>query len=367
VKYYIIAGEASGDLHGSNLIKAIFQKDAQAKIRCWGGNLMEEAGATLVKHYQKLAFMGFWEVLLNLRTILKNLDFCKKDILQFQPDRVVYIDYPGFNLRIARWAYQMGFENHYYISPQVWAWKENRVAQMKKHLTALYVILPFEKAYFEQQHHYKTHFVGHPLQDVLKTLQRDDAFLERHELPKDKPIIALLPGSRKQEIQKMLPLFLKVLPYFPHHQFIIAGAPGLKKGVYEPFLTTKKIKIVFNETYLVLQKAQAAIVTSGTATLQTALLGVPQMVCYKTSFLNYFIGKQFVRLKYISLVNLILNKRAVIELIQQQCTVNTIRETLEEILSAKGQQKIKQDYQQLETLVGPSGASEKVAALLLES
>jgi len=364
VKYYILAGEASGDLHGSHLIKALREVDPKAKIRCWGGDLMEQAGATLVKHYRDLAFMGFWEVILHLKTILHNLRFCKQDIAHFNPDRIVYIDYPGFNLRVAQWAHQRGFKNHYYISPQVWAWKESRVKQMKKNLDALYVILPFEQPYFENNHQLKAHFVGHPLRDALASLEKDTDFLSRNELEDDRPLLALLPGSRKQEIKKMLPLFLSVLPHFSDHQFVVAGAPSIPLSFYEKILKNTNVKLVQDETYSLLQHAQAALVTSGTATLETALFGVPQMVCYKSSFITYFIGKQLVKLKYISLVNLILNKKAVVELIQQQCTTKKIVETLDAILSPSGKNEIKKNYQQLERLLGPPGASKKLAQLL---
>ncbi len=366
MKYYIIAGEASGDLHGSNLIHALRKKDPKAEIRCWGGELMKNAGATLVKNYKELAFMGFWEVLINLKTILKNLRLCREDIDKFNPDRIVYIDYPGFNLRIARWAHEKGFKNHYYISPQVWAWKENRVADMKKNLDALYVILPFESAYFKNRHNFKTHFVGHPLRDALDFLKPDVNFFERNAIEKKLPLVALLPGSRKQEVKKMLPLFLKISKHFPNYQFIVAGAPGLSSTFYELLLKGSSLKIVCNQTYSLLSFAKAALVTSGTATLETALFNVPQMVCYKSSFFTYFIGKRLVRLNYISLVNLILDKEAVRELIQHECNEKNIIKVLREILSTSGQQNIKSDYKILEEKLGPPGASERVANLLLE-
>ena len=366
MKYYIIAGEASGDLHGSNLIHVLRKKDPKAEIRCWGGELMKNAGATLVKHYRELAFMGFWEVLINLKTILKNLRFCRDDINKFNPDRIVYIDYPGFNLRIARWAHEKGFKNHFYISPQVWAWKENRVANMKKNLDALYVILPFESAYFKNVHNFKTHFVGHPLRDALHLLKPDINFLERNAIEKKLPIVALLPGSRKQEVKKMLPLFLKISQRFPKYQFVVAGAPALPSTFYDSLLKGSSLKIVYNQTYSLLSFAKAALVTSGTATLETALFNVPQMVCYKSSFFTYFIGKKLVRLNYISLVNLILEKQAVTELIQHECNEKNIIKVLQELLSATGQQKIKSDYKILEEKLGPPGASERVVNLILE-
>jgi len=278
MKYYIIAGEASGDLHGSNLMKALFKNDGQAEIRFWGGDLMQSVGGTLVKHYRDLAFMGFAEVVSNLGTILRNISFCKKDILQFNPDVIVFIDYPGFNMRIAKWAKKQGIKTHYYIAPQVWAWKENRIKAIKRDFDQLSVILPFEKEYFEQKHNFPVTFVGHPLIDAIHNRPQSDeiAFKTAHGLD-ERPIIALLPGSRKQEISKMLQLMLSVVPDFPDYQFVIAGAPSQDFSFYEPFLQGKTIKFVSNKTYDLLAIAHAALVTSGTATLETALFKVPEI------------------------------------------------------------------------------------------
>ena len=367
MNYYLISGEASGDLHGSNLIRALKKLDDKACFRAWGGDLMREQGATLVKHYSDLAFMGFWEVLKHLPTVLKNISFCKKDILDFQPDVIIYIDYPGFNLRIAEWAKKQGFKNHYYISPQVWAWKENRVRMMKHSLDALYVVLPFEKAFFEEKHDFKVHFVGHPLLDQLDQFLHDPKFLSLHQLDPNKKIIALLPGSRIQEIKKILPLFVQTAAAFEEYQFIVAAAPGIATEKYVPYLKNTSIKIVYNQTYNLLKNSTAALVTSGTATLETALFDVPQLVCYKSSALNYWIGKKIIRLKYIALVNLILNKEAVKELIQHYCNHENLTKQLQFLLTKEKQKQLRKEYTQLKSLLGGGGASQKTAKLIVQS
>jgi len=367
LKYYIIAGEASGDLHGSKLIEALIEKDDKAQIRFWGGDLMQKAGGVLVKHYKTHSFMGFWEVITHLETILKNIKFCKKDITLFQPDVIIYIDYPGFNLRIAKWAKQQGFKNHFYISPQIWAWKESRVYQMKKDLDALYVILPFEKDFFEKKHQFKVEFVGHPLLDSLTNRKKSTAFIKQNELSNKNNLIALLPGSRKQEIKKMLPIFLKVIVLFPRFEFVLAGAPGIDPEWYERFFSGENIKIIQNKTHDLLLNARAALVSSGTATLETGLLNVPQVVCYRSSFLTYQIAKWLVNLKYISLVNLILDREVVKELIQKEFNVIELAKHLEYALSETGQIKIKEDYEKLRTLLGTGGASKKTAQLIVEA
>ena len=367
MKYYIIAGEASGDLHGSKLIEALKEKDDKAQIRFWGGDLMQEAGGVLVKHYKMLAFMGFWEVITHLGTILKNIKFCKKDIIRFQPDVIIYIDYPGFNLRIAKWAKQQGFKNHFYISPQVWAWKENRVHQMKKDLDALYIILPFEKDFFENKHQFNVQFVGHPLLDTLTQRKKSAAFINKHGLSKEKKLIALLPGSRKQEIKKMLPVFLKIVPLFPKYEFVLAGAPGINPQWYQKFLEGSNLKVIQNKTHDLLLHAEAALVSSGTATLETGILNVPQVVCYRSSFLSYQIAKLLVKLKYISLINLILDREVVKELIQRDFNVKKLAQQLEFILSDSGQKKLKNDYKELRTVLGTGGASKKTAQLIIDA
>jgi lipid-A-disaccharide synthase len=367
VKYYIISGEASGDLQCSQLIHALKNLDSEGDFRAWGGDLMQKEGAVLVKHYRELAFMGFWEVVSHLPTILKNISFCKKDILRYMPDVIIYVDYPGFNLRIAKWAKNRGFKNHYYISPQVWAWKENRIKQMKATLDSLYVILPFEKNYFEQKHNFPVHYVGHPLMDQLSKYSRDPKFCKKNNLTPKKPIIALLPGSRVQEIRKMLPLFNKIAAKFKKFQFVVAGAPGIDPKEYNKFMKSNSLNFVHEKTYQLLLNSCAALVTSGTATLETALLNIPQLVCYKCSPITYWIGKKVIKLKYISLVNLILEKEAVVELIQNDCTYEKLVVELETLLQKNSLEKMNQNYIILKEKIGGSGASEKTAKLIFNS
>lgn len=365
MKYYIIAGEASGDLHGSNLIKEIRKKDPAANIRCWGGDKMQEAGAALVKHYRDLAFMGFVEVLMNLRTIFKNLAFCKEDIQQFQPDAIILIDYPGFNLRIAEWAKKQGIKVIYYISPQVWAWKENRVKKMRRDIDLMLVILPFEKPYYEDKWQWPVHYVGHPLVDVLDQVRSQPA----PEPLSDKPIIAILPGSRKQEITKKLPIMLEVSKAFPDYQFIVACAPGQEESFYEPFLQKfPNVSATSNGTYALLRQSKAALVTSGTATLETALLRVPEVVCYKGSAISYEIAKRVIKVKYISLVNLIMDRLLVKELIQHDLTPANVEAELKDLLENENRrEQLAKDYQELHDLLSKGGrASERAAELIQE-
>jgi lipid-A-disaccharide synthase len=366
MKYYIIAGEASGDLHGSNLMKALYKEDPKADIRFWGGDLMQEVGGFQVKHYRELAFMGFIEVIFNLKTILNNIKICKKDILEFQPDVLVFIDYPGFNLRIAKWAKELGMRTHYYISPQIWAWKENRITAIKRDVDKMYVILPFEKDFYENKHHYPVAFVGHPLIDAIHNQTKVDATVFRKENQlNEKPIIAILPGSRKQEITKMLSVMLSVVTDFPDYQFVIAGAPSQEFSFYQGFITNENIKFISNKTYDLLSNATAALVTSGTATLETALFKVPEVVCYKGSWVSYQIAKRIITLQYISLVNLIMDKEVVTELIQEDCTTKRILEELKKILDPNHRQNILNQYTLLEEKLGGIGASEKSAKLIV--
>lgn len=367
MKYYIIAGEASGDLHGSNLMKALYAKDPQAEIRFWGGDLMEAVGGTMVKHYRSLAFMGFWEVITNLKTILNNIKFCKQDILQFNPDVIIFIDYPGFNMRIAAWAKTKNIPTHYYISPQIWAWKENRIKAIKRDFDALYVILPFEKDFYEKKHEFPVHFVGHPLIDAIAQREKTDltTFQKKHQLD-NKPIIALLPGSRKQEISKMLHVMLSVVSKFDNYQFVIAGAPGQEDDFYKPFLKNKNVYFLKNKTYDLLSVAEAALVTSGTATLETALFHVPEVVCYKGNWISYQIAKRIITLKYISLVNLIMDKEVVKELIQDQLNTKKLTQELRNILSTNRRNEILENYKILEEKLGGGGASDRVATLIIE-
>ena len=373
MKYYIIAGEASGDLHAANLMKALKQQDPSAVFRCWGGDKMQAQGGEIVKHYKDLAFMGFLEVVMHLRTILNNISFCKQDILQWQPDVVILVDYPGFNLRIARFLKQQGIKTFFYISPQVWAWKESRVETIRQTVDKMFVILPFEKAFY-QKHHYEVDFVGHPLLDELEGRQEDTDFKTRNGLDV-RPIIALLPGSRKQEIKKMLPELIKVVPLFPEYQFVIAGLKNIGEDFYRSYLRPRSqdspasapaCKIVMDQTYSLLENAQAALVTSGTATMETALFNVPQVVCYKGSWLSYQIGRRLVKIKYIAMVNLVMDKPVVKELIQDELNVVNLQHELQQIMAGSRREQILGDYLVLKEKLGGPGASERAAKLMVE-
>lgn len=362
MKYYIIAGEASGDLHGSHLIKQLHLLDSQADIRCWGGDMMKAEGATLVKHFKDLAFMGFVEVIMNLRTILKNIAFCKKDILNYKPDILVLIDYPGFNIRIAEWAKKEAMKTVYYISPQIWAWKENRVHTIKKCVDKMLVILPFEKDFYSKWN-YKVEYVGHPLVQVI------DEFKATHKQTEHtgQKIIALLPGSRKQEIKIKLPVMLEVSKAFPEYEFIVAKAPGQEDSFYEAFLAPyKNVSALGGKTYDILNRATAALVTSGTATLETALFGVPEVVCYKGNPISYQIAKMVIKVKYISLVNLIMDKPVVKELIQHDMTVDNCVRELKDILNNPVRKKqLQQDYSDLKNLLSKGGHASVNAARII--
>lgn len=365
MQYYIIAGEASGDLHGSNLIKELHLLDANANIRCWGGDKMEAAGATLVKHYRDLAFMGFVEVIKNLRTIFRNIDFCKKDILAHSPDVLILIDYPGFNLRIAQWAKQQGIKVIYYISPQVWAWKENRVKGIKANVDKMLVILPFEKDFYKKWN-YEVEYVGHPLVEVVENFKPSVQGLKLNTpmTSSSARIVALLPGSRQQEILKKLPIMLQVAKHFPDYQFVVAKAPGLEESFYNDLLAPySNVSWVVNQTYDLLSAAKAALVTSGTATLETALFGVPEVICYKGNALSYHIAKRLVKIKFIGLVNLIMDKEVVKELIQDDLTVERLTKELELLLTdEKKQQQLVADYAALKKLLGQGGHASANAA-----
>ena len=367
MKYYIISGEASGDLHGSNLMKALYKEDADADIRFWGGDLMQSVGGTMVKHYKELAFMGFVEVLVNIPTIFKNIAFCKKDIQNFNPDVIIFIDYSGFNLRIAKWAKQQGFRTNYYISPQVWASRSSRVKKIKRDIDAMYVILPFEKKFYKK-HGYEVTFVGHPLIDAIADRPQvaEKQFRELHNLGA-KPIIALLPGSRQQEIKKMLSVMLSVVDDFKDYQFVIAGAPSQEFDFYKSFINKENVQFVNNKTYDLLSIATAALVTSGTATLETALFKVPQVVCYKGSAISYQIAKRIITLKFISLVNLIMDKEVVKELIQDDFTTQNLKTELSKILEEKHREQLFLDYYELEKKLGGKGASAKAAKMIVKS
>ena len=377
MRYYIIAGEASGDLHAANLMKALQDEDPDAEFRFWGGDLMEAVGGTLVKHYRELAFMGFWEVVTNLKTILNNIKLCKTDISDYNPDAIIFIDYPGFNMRIAKWAKQQGLATYYYISPQLWAWKENRISAIKRDIDHMYVILPFEKQFYEDKHQFKVNFVGHPLLDQIQ--QRKDISFEdfkaKHQL-EDKPIIALLPGSRKQEISKMLSVMLSVVQEYPEYQFVIAGAPSQDVAFYQKVITSSssvigemgaKVKLIQNDTYNLLSQSHAALVTSGTATLETALFEVPEVVCYKGNPISYLIAKQIVKLDYISLVNLIMNREVVKELIQDDFTSKHLKTELDNILDSTKRKDLLFSYKELKTKLGGVGASQRTAKQIVKS
>ena len=368
MKYYLIAGEASGDLHGANLMRALQQIDPEAEFRFWGGDRMEAVGGKLIKHYRDLAFMGFWEVVTNLRTILRNIDFCKQDIIQFQPDAIIFIDYPGFNMRIAKWAKQQGIPTHYYISPQIWAWKENRIKAIKRDVDAMYVILPFEKDFYEEKHQYPVHFVGHPLLDAIAARKEvsEEVFKRENGLD-ERPIIALLPGSRKQEIAKMLSVMLSVVESYHQYQFVIAGAPSLGYDFYKQFIKEENVHFVSGKTYDLLAHSYAALVTSGTATLETALLNVPEVVCYRGNWISYQIAKRVISLKYISLVNLIMDAPVVTELIQGDLNTRNLKAELNKLLNADYREKLLKDYEALREKLGNEGASERTAQAIYDS
>lgn len=367
MKYYIIAGEASGDLHASNLMKQLLQKDPEAEFRYWGGDLMASVGGELVKHYRDLAFMGFLEVVKNLGTILRNIRFCKQDIQTFAPDVLILVDYPGFNLRIAKWAKQEGLRVFYYISPQIWAWHSSRVHGIKASVDRMFVILPFEPEFY-QKYDYSVDFVGHPLLDVTEQYQADSDFRTRNQLP-DQPLIGLFPGSRKQEISRMLAEMLRIVPLFPDYHFVIAGAPSQSEAFYTPFLqqgSAPNLSFVSQQSYDLLSHAKAALVTSGTATLETALFRVPQVVCYRGGALNYWLAKRLINVKYISLVNLIVDRPLVKELIQGDLNSTNLKDALQEILRESAAKKIREGYEELIDKLGQEGASKRAASLMVE-
>lgn len=358
MRYYVIAGEASGDLHGSNLITALHKKDKDADIRCWGGDRMEAAGAILVKHYRDLAFMGFVEVIMHLRTILRNIDFCKKDIQQYKPDVLILIDYPGFNLRIMEWAKEQGIKIVYYISPQVWAWKENRVKKIKQCVDQMLVILPFEKDYYESKWNFDVTYVGHPLTEVIEE-EIDNVPVQKLS---DKPIIALLPGSRKQEIKVKLPLMLQMADKFPDYQFVVAQAPSQDDSLYNELIGNRNVLVANNQTYNLLKQATAALVTSGTATLETALFGVPEVVCYKGNPISFWLATKLVNVKYISLVNLIMDDEVIKELIQDDFNEQMLEEELRKVLENEQYiSTMKRSYQELWHKLGHYKTSELAA------
>ena len=360
MKYYIIAGEASGDLYGSRLITELKSLDNNAEIRFWGGDKMVLSGGTIVKHIRDLAFMGFYEVIKNIDKIFSNISFCKKDILAFNPDKIIYIDYPGFNLRICDWAKKKGFSNYYYISPQIWAWKEGRIKKIKRNVDKLYVIFPFEKKYYNEKHNIDTFYFGHPLIEAISSYNINKNFFSENNIPYNKPIIAFLPGSRIQEIKTILPIFLSIISNYPNYNFIIAGVNNVDPNIYN-LGSYSNLFIVYNKTYDLLTNSFAAIVTSGTASLECSLFKIPQIVCYKTSHLSYFIGKLFVKLKYISLVNIILEKGIVKELIQDNLNKKSLAYEFNKLCEQETRSKIIKEYSKIFDLLSVKDTSKKIA------
>jgi lipid-A-disaccharide synthase len=365
MKYYIIAGEASGDLYGSSLVRELKLKDSKADIRAWGGDLMQEEGVDLVKHYKNHNYMGFLEVIRNLGTILKNISFCKQDIKAFNPDALILIDFPGFNMRIAKYFYKYSFPVLYYIAPQVWAWKESRVEAIKKYVDKLYVILPFEKE-FLKKHGVESSYMGHPLLEHILNFKNKESvsksiFTETYGLEFGKPIISLIPGSRKQEIEKKLPVMLRaVSSYSNEYNIVIAGMKNFK-DLYREITSNSNVKIIYGDTYNLLNNSIRALVTSGTATLESAFFNVPQIVCYKTSWLSYVIAKSLVKIKYISLVNLIMDKEVVKELIQNNLNYINLTKELNILNDALALNKMKEAYKVLIAKCKGENVSENIA------
>ena len=370
MKYYIISGEASGDLHGSNLMKAIYRHDPQAEVRFWGGDLMQSVGGTMVKHIRDLAIMGIVEVVAHLRTVLANIRLCKQDILAYNPDAVIFIDYPGFNLRIAKFTHSHDFKNFYYISPQVWAWKKGRIKTMRRVLDKMFVILPFEKPFYDKCGVENVEYVGHPLLDAVADFNEGhtaDEFRRQHNLD-GRPIIALMPGSRKMELRKMMPTMAALASRHPEYNFVIAGMTLLGDSFYKPFLTSENVTLVYNQTYLLLQSAFAGVITSGTATLEAALFHLPQVVCYRANALTVAFAKRFAKVEYISLVNLIANKPVVRELIQEDLNKNTLETEFSKITKDKNNRMtMVAEYENIEKMLGSQGVSDKAVLSILKT
>jgi lipid-A-disaccharide synthase len=368
MKYYLIAGEASGDLHGSNLMKGIREADKNANFRYFGGDLMQSQGGALVRHYREMAFMGVVKVLLNLSTISRNLSLCKSDILEFQPDVIILIDFPGFNMRIAKYAKKKGLKVFYYISPKVWAWNKSRIKTIRETISKMFVILPFEVEFY-RKYNFHVEYHGNPILDAIQEKLDEKGKtteLKSVELNSGKPVIALLPGSRKQEIHYCLPEMLEVIPHFPEYQFIIAGAPGIDPSLYNQYMKGHNTNIVYNQTYDLLKQASAAIVTSGTATLETALMMVPEVVCYKMGSFTYNVGKHFVHIRFFSLVNLIMGKEVVKELLQFNIS-KCISEELKRILFNKDyRQAMLDNYVELRNILGTPGASGRIGRRVVD-
>jgi lipid-A-disaccharide synthase len=370
MKYFIIAGEPSGDLHGSNLVRNLIMADAVADISCWGGDLMKEAGAKLLKHYRETAFMGAWEVVVNIRKVQANLTQCRSQIDSLRPDVVILIDYPGFNLRIAQYVKHAGIRVFYYIPPKLWAWNEGRVEKIKKYVDRLYIIFPFEKAFYSR-HGYNAVYLGNPLIDQVESWRMGtperEALMTSIGLVK-KPVIALLAGSRLQEVKKILPEMVSVAGSLPDYQFVVAGMDHLPEKMYSDIIGSMPVKVIYRKTYDLLSVAEAALVTSGTATLEAALFDVPQVVCYKTSSLTYHLAKSFLKIRFLSLVNLIMDRAVVKELIQQDLNQMTLhRELMNIIRNGQKHDIIKSDYKQLRGMLGDKGASERIASDMIDN
>ncbi len=367
MKYYLIAGEASGDIHGSNLMQALRGADPEAVFRFWGGDRMARIGGTPVRHYRDTAYMGFSEVIRNLSSIFENLKFCRNDIRRFDPDALILIDYPGFNIRIARWMRKEKLRARviYYISPQVWAWKAGRANLLREVVDRMLVILPFEKAFYAS-YNFAVDYVGHPLLDHLESIDYPVPLMHKYQLPA-KPVIALLPGSRRQEISNHLPVMAAIVQEFPDYQFVVGAVGTVPYEIYAPVQQLPGVRVVVDDTNLLLKASSAALVASGTATLETALMGVPLVVCYRGSALNYLLAKRLIKVKYISLVNLILDRPLVKELIQDAFKADALKEALSETLSPEGSQRLAAGYQELRRLLGERGASERAARIIVDT
>lgn len=365
MNYFLVAGERSGDLHGSNLIKALKQRDREAVFSGFGGEYMQGAGMELLVHYNKMAYMGFLEVVKNLATIRAYMQQCKAEISRFRPDALILIDYAGFNLRIARWAKKQGIKIFYYISPKVWAWNQKRALKIKATVDHMFVIMPFEKEFYAR-YNYKVDYVGNPLLDAIRDFKPEADFLEKNQIA-DRPLVAILPGSRRQEIENMLSYMLELVPSFPDYRFVVAGIENMPREYYRLALDHPQASVVFDKTYSLLTHAEVALVTSGTATLETALFEVPQVVCYKTSWVSYQIAKRLVQIEYISLVNLIAGKEVVRELIQDELNRKNLQLELSQIVEGgKKRQPQKEAYRVLKKEIGQERASETTATLILK-
>ncbi len=366
MKYFLIAGEASGDLHASNLMAKIKEVDNQADFMFFGGDLMQAQGGKMLRHYREMAYMGVIEVVANLGKIKKNFEICYKNLLEYKPDAVILVDYPGFNLKIAKFAKQHGFKTFYYISPKIWAWKKNRAYTIKKYVDKMFAIFPFEVDFYKQ-FNYQVQYVGNPLVDAMKNREKDfvdlNEFRKKHNLS-DLPIIALVPGSRKSEIQKLLPEMIGIIPHFLQYQFVITGAPGIDHDFYDEYTQNKNVTVVFDDTYNVIKNAEVAVVTSGTATLETAFLKTPQVVVYKMNYISYLAAKTFVKIKYFSLVNIILNRLAVKELLQAHLTDDIVNELQKILLDQLYKQKMLKSYDEIQNILCDQTASLRTAEVI---